>query len=71
MDLRYKPVHRWFMPFILFSEFHWQKQETAKVGMAGLQSSNIIWEDPPRTNVNTKVYITYCMTLNGQIQGHK
>ena len=36
--------------------------------MAGLQSSNIIREDQPRTNLNN-VNIRCCMTLNRQSQG--
>ena len=39
------------------------KQETAKDGMAGLQSGNKIWEDWLRTSLNAKVNIRYCMTL--------
>ena len=44
-------------------------QETAKGGMTGLQSGNIIGKDPPRTNINAKVNIKYYMTLNRQSQG--
>ena len=45
------------------------KQETAKGGMTGLQSGNIIGKDQPRTNINAEVIIKYCMTLNRQSQG--
>ena len=45
------------------------RQETAKGGMTGLQSGNIIGKDPPRTNINAEVNIKYCMTLNRQSQG--
>ena len=45
------------------------KQETAKGGMTGLQSGNIIGKDPPKTNINAEVNIKYCMTLNRQRQG--
>ena len=38
-------------------------QETAKDGMAGLQSDNKIWEDWLRTSLNARVNIKYCMTL--------
>ena len=31
------------------------KQETAKGGMTGLQSGNIIGKDPLRTNINAEV----------------
>ena len=34
-----------------------KRQETAKDGMAGLQSGNKIWEDPLRKNLNAKVYL--------------
>ena len=44
------------------------KQETAKGGMTGLQSGNIIGKDPPRTNINVEVNTKYCMTLNRQSQ---
>ena len=37
--------------------------------MTGLQSGNIIGKDPPRTNINAKVHIKYCMTLKRQSQG--
>ena len=46
-----------------------KRQETAKSGMTGLQSGNIIGKDPPRTNINAEVNIKYCMTLNRQSQG--
>ena len=39
------------------------KQETAKDGMAGLQSGNKIWEDLLRTSLNAMVNLNYCMTL--------
>ena len=42
------------------------KQETAKDGMTGLQSGNIIGKDPSRTNINAEVNTRYCMTLNRQ-----
>ena len=45
------------------------KQETAKGGMTGLQSGNIIGKDPQRTNINAEVNIKYFMTLNRQSQG--
>ena len=39
------------------------QQETAKDGMAGLQSGNKIWEDWLRTSLNAMVNLRYCMTL--------
>ena len=36
--------------------------------MDGLQSGNIIGEDPLRTNITAKVNIRHCMTLNRQSQ---
>ena len=39
------------------------RQETAKDGMAGLQSGNKIWEDWLRTSLNAMVNLRYCMTL--------
>ena len=39
------------------------KQETAKDGMAGLQSGNKIWEDWLRTSLKAMVNLRYCMTL--------
>ena len=42
--------------------FH-QKQETAKDGMAGLQSGKKIWKDWLRSSLNTMVNLRYCMTL--------
>ena len=39
------------------------KQETAKDGMAALQSGNKIWEDWLRTSLNAMVNLRYCMTL--------
>ena len=39
------------------------KQETAKDGMAGLQSGNKIWEDSLRTSLKAMVNLRYCMTL--------
>ena len=39
------------------------KQETAKDGMAGLQSGNKIWEEWLRTSLNAIVNLRYCMTL--------
>ena len=39
------------------------KQETAKDGMAGLQSGNKIWEDWLRTSLNAMFNLRYCMTL--------
>ena len=36
--------------------------------MAGLQRSNKIREDPLWTNLNAKLNLRYCMTLNGQSQ---
>ena len=38
-------------------------QETAKDGMAGLQSGNKIWEDWLRTSLKAMVNLRYCMTL--------
>ena len=32
-----------------------KEQETAKDGMTGLQSGNIIGRDPPRTNIKHKI----------------
>ena len=48
------------------------EQETAKDGMAGLQSGNQIWEDWLRTSLNAMVNLRYCRpwNLNGQSQGH-
>ena len=43
--------------------YKWE-QETAKGGMTGLQSGNILGKDPPRTNINTEVNIKYYMILN-------
>ena len=40
------------------------KQETAKDSMTGLQSGNIIAEDPPRTNIKAEENIRYCMAFN-------
>ena len=39
------------------------QQETAKDGMAGLQSGNKIWEDWLRTSLNAMVNLRHCMTL--------
>ena len=39
------------------------EQETAKDGMAGMQSGNKIWEDWLRTSLNAMFNIRYCMTL--------
>ena len=42
------------------------QQETAKDGVTGLQTGNIIGKDPPRTNINAEVNIRYCMNLKRQ-----
>ena len=39
------------------------QQETAKDGVAGLQSGNKIWENWLRTSLNPMVNLRYCMTL--------
>ena len=41
------------------------KQETAKDGMAGLQSGNKIWDEWLRTSLNAMVnlHVTYCKNI--------
>ena len=53
--------HKWGM--IRNFKLKMEEQETAKDGMAGLQSGNKIWEDWPRTSLNAMVNLRYCMTL--------
>ena len=66
-------AHLWGSKFVaivfFFHNNSYRKQETAKAGMTGLQSGNIIGKDPSITNINAIVNIKYCMTLNRQSQG--